>query len=87
MFCVTLHATARRSHVTCAGAAVLVRQYFADGWYPSGTPTADDGFAPSAALLKAMLVHGTKPMNGWFMARPALASVPAGTLAPTSSTV
>jgi len=41
---------------TIAGAAALVRQYYTDGFYPSGTPAAADRFAPSAALLKATLI-------------------------------
>lgn len=41
-----------------AGATVLLRQYFTDGWYPSGTLTPADGFVPSAALLKSVLLAG-----------------------------
>lgn len=41
-----------------AGAAVLARQYYAEGWYPSGTKTPADAFVPSAALLKATLLAG-----------------------------
>ncbi|HEX5041269.1 MAG TPA: S8 family serine peptidase [Candidatus Polarisedimenticolaceae bacterium] len=40
-----------------SGMALLTRQYFMDGWYPSGAPVPGDGFTPSAALLKAMLVN------------------------------
>jgi len=39
------------------GYALLVREYFMDGWYPSGTPTPADAFTPSAALVKALLVN------------------------------
>ncbi|HMA47563.1 MAG TPA: S8 family serine peptidase, partial [Frankiaceae bacterium] len=46
------------------GAAALVRQYFTDGRYPSGAPTAGDAFAPSAALMKAVLVNGARSMSG-----------------------
>lgn len=38
-----------------AGACALARQYYADGWYPSGAAVAADGFTPSAALLKATM--------------------------------
>ena len=41
-----------------AGAAVLARQYFTEGWYPSGVKTPADAFVPSAALLKATLLAG-----------------------------
>jgi hypothetical protein len=44
-----------------AGAAVLVRQYFTEGWYPTGYKNAPDAFAPSAALIKAMLVNSADP--------------------------
>src|SRR6266851_8231878 len=45
---------------TIAGAAALVRQYFTDGYYPSGTPTASDRMTPSAALLKATLIAAAR---------------------------
>ena len=38
-----------------AGLGALVRQYFVDGYHPSGRPSLS-GFAPSAALIKAMLI-------------------------------
>lgn len=47
-----------------AGAAALVRQYFADGFYPTGKKTASDGFSPSAALVKAMLVSSASLITG-----------------------
>jgi len=42
-----------------AGAAILVRQYFVDGYYPTGTPTPSDAFTPSSALIKAVMVAGS----------------------------
>lgn len=41
-----------------AGATLLARQYYTEGWYPSGTKTPADAFVPSAALLKATLLAG-----------------------------
>ncbi|MFH1680658.1 MAG: S8 family serine peptidase, partial [Candidatus Eisenbacteria bacterium] len=41
-----------------AASAGLVRQYFIEGWYPSGVKGASVSLAPSAALLRAMLVNG-----------------------------
>jgi hypothetical protein len=41
-----------------AGATVLVRQYYTEGWYPSGIKTPADAFVPSAALMKATLLAG-----------------------------
>mmetsp|Transcript_7504 Transcript_7504/g.11144 ORF Transcript_7504/g.11144 Transcript_7504/m.11144 type:complete len:795 (-) Transcript_7504:176-2560(-) len=47
-----------------AGYAVVVRQYFMDGWYPSGTRRPElDGFNPSGALVKAMLTHGGQALR------------------------
>jgi hypothetical protein len=40
-----------------AGAAVLARQYLADGWYPTGSKVPANGFNPSSALLKALLIN------------------------------
>ncbi|MCU0607844.1 MAG: S8 family serine peptidase [Candidatus Edwardsbacteria bacterium] len=48
-----------------AGACALARQYYTDGWYPSGTKVAADGFTPSAALLKAtMIISGDSVTSG-----------------------
>ncbi len=45
---------------TIAGAAALVRQYYTDGWYPTGTPLTTQKIIPSAALLKATLVAAAR---------------------------
>lgn len=45
-----------------AGAAALVRQYFREGFYPSGVATPADSLVPSGALLKAALLVGTVNM-------------------------
>jgi subtilisin-like proprotein convertase family protein len=45
-----------------AGSALLVRQYFAEGFYPSGSASAPDGFNPTAALVKAMLINSATPI-------------------------
>lgn len=47
-----------------AGALALIRQYFVDGWYPSGAPQAAASFLPSAPLLKAVLL-GAKCWGTW----------------------
>ncbi|MEQ1568435.1 MAG: S8 family serine peptidase [Myxococcota bacterium] len=49
-----------------AGLALVTRQYFADGWYPSGAPVAADGFSPSSALVKGALIASTEPVEGTF---------------------
>ncbi|MBL9078470.1 MAG: S8 family serine peptidase [Planctomycetes bacterium] len=47
-----------------AGAAALIRQYFVDGFYPSGAANPDDSHTPSGALLKAVLINTCKDMTG-----------------------
>ena len=47
-----------------AGAALLVRQYFVDGFHPSGRRVARDSMVPSGALLKAVLINGAAPLRG-----------------------
>jgi hypothetical protein len=43
---------------TAAGAASLLRQYFTDGFYPTGAAASSNALQPSAALLKAALING-----------------------------
>ena len=63
--CATANSVGTSMAAPCAaGGLALVRQYFADGWYPSGTKTAADARTPSAALLKACLVGGAMEMAG-----------------------
>jgi hypothetical protein len=50
------------SSPSVAGAAALVRQYFTDGFYPTGIATATHRFAPSAALMKATLIAAARPL-------------------------
>lgn len=47
-----------------AGSGLLVRQYYTDGFYPSGAANAADAFTPSGALLRATLINGTFDMTG-----------------------
>ncbi len=46
------------------GGSMLVRQYFTDGFYPSGAPVVADKFTPSGALVKAMLINSSQNMTG-----------------------
>jgi subtilisin family serine protease len=45
-----------------AGLTALIRQYYVDGWYPSGSKITTDAFPPSAALLKATLINSAVNM-------------------------
>jgi hypothetical protein len=49
-------------HVSAA--AALVRQYFAEGFYPNGKPQLDKALAPTGALVKAVLLNSTVNMDG-----------------------
>ncbi|MBS1809957.1 MAG: S8 family serine peptidase [Acidobacteria bacterium] len=51
-----------------AGGGVLVRQYFADGFYPTGARNVANGFNPSNALIKAMLLNSGRNMTGTYTA-------------------
>ena len=48
-----------------AGAFTLLRQYFTEGFYPSGEKTSADEFVPSAALLKAVMINGAQALKGF----------------------
>lgn len=47
-----------------AGTLALARQYYVDGWYPTGTKVAADSRTPSGALMKATIVNGAMPLTG-----------------------
>jgi hypothetical protein len=46
------------------GAAVLVQQYYKDGFYPSGSAVPSNAFTPSSALIKATLLNSCVDMTG-----------------------
>jgi subtilisin family serine protease len=46
------------------GSVTLVRQYFVDGFYPSGAKEAADAYTPSGPLVKAALLGGASNMLG-----------------------
>ncbi|XVJ60643.1 MAG: S8 family serine peptidase [Tepidisphaera sp.] len=47
-----------------AGLATLMRQYFVDGYYPTGAANPADSFAPAAPLIKAALINSSTDMTG-----------------------
>ena len=47
-----------------AGAGLLVRQYFMEGFYPTGAAVAANARTPSGALMKAVLINGSVDMTG-----------------------
>ncbi|NJL28316.1 MAG: S8 family serine peptidase, partial [Thermoanaerobaculia bacterium] len=58
----SLSGTSMASPAT-AGAAALVRQYFTDGFYPTGAAVGGNAFTPSAALIKAALINSGHDMT------------------------
>ena len=57
--CATSYATPH-----AAAAAALIRQYYTEGWYPTGVRQPADAITPSGALLKATLINTTIDMTG-----------------------
>lgn len=51
---------------TTAGAAALMRQYFTDGFYPTGGRNPADAHEPTGPLMKAVLLNGTGIDSGFF---------------------
>lgn len=61
----TTSGTSMSTPITAGGTA-LIRQYFTDGFYPSGSAVAADAVKPSGTLMKAMLLNGTNTDAGFF---------------------
>lgn len=61
-----------------AGAAALARQYYTDGFYPTGAAVASDALHPSAALLKATLIASARavPRRGHPVTNRKVAALP-----------
>ena len=49
---------------TATGGMALIRQYYTDGFYPTGTKTSSDAFNPTSALMRASVVNGAIEKNG-----------------------
>jgi len=47
-----------------AAYGAITRQYYIEGWYPSGTKQPHHSFEPSGALIKATLLNSTVDMTG-----------------------
>jgi Subtilase family len=47
-----------------SGAALLVRQYYTDGFYPTGAAVPANSMLPSSALVKATLLNSCVDMTG-----------------------
>jgi len=45
------------------GSALLVRQYFREGWYPNGERDSANGWIPQGSLLKAALIASSQPLE------------------------
>jgi len=49
-----------------ASAALLVRQYFREGWHIAGVADPSAGFNASGALIKAVLIHAGEDLGGTY---------------------
>ena len=70
-----------------AGLGALARQYFVDGFYPSGLANTADVRNPTAAALKALLINGSRNMTGHLYERRGGNPVDFGLLADAPSSV
>ncbi len=52
------------SAAATSGMAALVQQYFLDGFYPGGLPTAATALRPTNALVRAVIVNSTRDLGG-----------------------
>ncbi|KAG2492076.1 hypothetical protein HYH03_009572 [Edaphochlamys debaryana] len=70
---VAMRGTSMASPVA-AGHAGLFRQYFTDGYYPTGAPnsTRSAPFTPSGMLLKAAVIAGAESLEGGFARGPGI---------------
>lgn len=50
---------------TLAGNLALIRQYFLDGFYPTGAPNPNNGFVPSGSLIKAVAIAAGTRLTGY----------------------
>ena len=71
----TLKAGTSMATPLTAGNAALMRQYFTEGYYPSGKAIPSHAFTPSAALLKAALVHSGQEMDGLLSSTGSLSTI------------
>mmetsp|Transcript_31546 Transcript_31546/g.89554 ORF Transcript_31546/g.89554 Transcript_31546/m.89554 type:complete len:1752 (-) Transcript_31546:144-5399(-) len=58
-----LHGTSMATPLVGGGAAI-VRQYFLEGWYPTGSVNENNAYTPSGALVKAVIIAGATSMLG-----------------------
>jgi len=59
-----------------AGDVALIRQYFREGYFPTGTKNGGGATIPSGALLKALTVHSSVAMQGTYQNNQQLGQVP-----------
>jgi len=45
--------------------AALIRQYFMEGFYPTGSRSSSNVFLPSGQLIKAVILNGAQPLAGY----------------------
>jgi len=47
-----------------AGHAAIIRQYFMEGFYPTGSATSSNAYTPSGPLIKAIMMGGACDLKG-----------------------
>lgn len=60
----TFAGTSMATPVT-AGSVALIQQYFKEGFYPTGVSIPENGFMPTSALVKAVMMGGAKQITGY----------------------
>jgi len=61
----TISGTSMATPIT-AGSTALLRQYFTDGFYPTGSANEADSHIPTGPLMKAVLINGAGIDGGHF---------------------
>jgi len=63
---ITIMAGTSMATPVTAGAVALVRQFFREGYYPTGEKGGTGGIIPTGALMKAMIVNSAVEMTGGY---------------------
>jgi hypothetical protein len=58
-----MHTCIQMAAPACAASAALVRQYFEEGFHVTGRQNLEASLNPSAALVKAVMINGARPVR------------------------
>jgi len=62
--CLAVMAGTSQATPTLAGSLAIARQYFLEGYYPTGEKNDDHAFSPSGALIKNVAINSASNMGG-----------------------